>query len=201
MFYSPEREREWEVAPVYGQRVDADEFAATILRMESHPEAAGYSDVGIRNLLYTSVLNIRPRRVLEVGLHIGIGAAIIAHGLKANGYGKLFSIEPNDAYRAIASQHLLDANLADYVTILPYFSYDAECQAILEAECPFDLIYIDADHTYAAALQDLNLMSTMLRDNGLMILHDVGRSSASFDSTGQGGVRRALNDFCTGNSA
>jgi predicted O-methyltransferase YrrM len=77
MFYNPENSRGWIVETVY-----ANDPASKILdQMHNDPEAPGESDIGIRNLLYTMILNLRPRRVLEIGCHIGSGAIVIGAAL------------------------------------------------------------------------------------------------------------------------
>ncbi|MDB5685391.1 MAG: hypothetical protein JWM75_3089 [Sphingomonas bacterium] len=191
MFYQPEDGRGWVVLAAYHEE--------TLLRvldeMMDDPESAGFSDIGIRNILYTEVLNTRPRRVLEIGTHIGTGAVVMGTALQRNGYGKLISLEPQLKYKAIAEGYIARAGLSEMVEILPFFSYQDECQQRLRAEGPFDLIFIDGAHEYEAALFDIRLAYALLRENGLIILHDSGRDSPQMDQSGQGGVRRAVHDF------
>ena len=69
-----------------------------IEEMERHPEAAGRSSWGTRNVLQAFVLSMRPAVVLEIGAHIGLATVLIGAALKANGSGTLFSLEPQDHY-------------------------------------------------------------------------------------------------------
>jgi predicted O-methyltransferase YrrM len=192
--YQPEESRGWDVLPVY-------ESDATLMRvletMMTDAEAPGHSDVGIQNMLYSEVLNTRPRRVLEVGTLIGTAAVIIGSALKRNGYGKLLTLEPQAHCRAIATDYVAAADVSSWVEILPYFSYQDECRERLDAEAPFDLIFIDGAHEYDAARHDIELCYSLLRENGLLILHDVGKHSPAMDQSGQGGVRRALHEFAS----
>ena len=45
------------------------------------------------------------------------------------------------------------------------------------------------------AMQDLAICESVLSENGIIILHDVGVASPGMDITNKGGVRRALSDF------
>jgi predicted O-methyltransferase YrrM len=192
MFYKPEPSRGWDVLPAY----DGD---ATLMRvlsmMMKDAEAPGHSDVGIQNLLYSEILNSRPRRVLEIGTHIGTASVIMGRALARNGYGKLFTLEPQAHYQQVASGYIDAAEVAPWVEIVPMFSYQPECEKRLAEEAPFDLIFIDGAHEYEAALHDIRFCYGLLRENGLMILHDVGRLSPDLDQSARGGARRALYDF------
>lgn len=182
----------WIVHPVY----DGDVQLMNLLGlMMQDVEASGHSDVGIQNILYSEVLNTRPRRVLEIGTHIGTAAVIIGSALKRNGCGKLLTLEPQRHYYDIAQKYVGAAGLDAQVEILPFFSYEQQCQLRLADEAPFDVIFIDGAHEYEAALHDMELCYGLLAANGLMILHDVGCRSPVIDQTGSGGARRALYDF------
>lgn len=191
MFYTPDHDRGWIVLPAY----HGEALMATLEAIMQDPAAPGFSDVGIRNLLYSEVLNVRPRKVLEIGTHVGTGAVVIGSALKRNGYGKLISLEPQSELRLIAERYLRKAEVNDVVEVLPGFSYDQACRTRLEAEAPFDMIFIDGAHEYEAALFDIRLCYGLLRENALIVLHDAGRSSTEMDQSGRGGVRRAVHDF------
>lgn len=192
MFYEPESDRGWVVLPTF----DGDAKLMSVLsRMMDDAEAPGHSDVGIQNMLYSEILNSRPRRVLEIGTHIGTAAVIMGRALARNGYGKLLTLEPQAHYQQVASTYLEAADVGSFAEIVPMFSYQPECQERLRQEAPFDLIFIDGAHEYEAALHDISMCYALLRDNGLLILHDVGRLSPELDQSQRGGARRALYDF------
>jgi len=192
MFYKPDAGRGWVVLPVYdGDAALMEALAA----MAEDGEAAGHSDVGIRNLMYSFVISLRPRRVLEIGTHIGYGAAVISSALKRNGYGKLVTIDPNERVATKAEGYLVQAGLSGFVDVIRGFSFDSNVKEKLSQEAPFDIIFIDGAHEYEAALHDIEYSASLLRSNGLMFLHDVGRMSGEFDRSGNGGVRKALYDF------
>jgi predicted O-methyltransferase YrrM len=199
--YQPDSARGWIVGTTFNGSLNSWRVSRTLKRMEAAPEAAGHSDKGVQNLLFSLTVSLRPRRVLEIGTHIGTGAVVIGHALKRNGYGRLITLEPASHYRRLASNHVQTARVADYVTIVGHFSYEEPCKEILRAEAPFELVFIDGAHDYESASHDIALCTELLCTNGIMVLHDVGVLSDSLDSTGRGGVRQALADFCDANPA
>lgn len=196
MFYTPEPERRWVIDEIYDKYLEEMGMLSVFREMEKHPQGPGYSDVGTRNLTFTLVTNMRPRRVLEIGTHIGVGSLVLGAALRRNNYGKLLTVEPMEVYRATAMAHISKARLEDIIEILPFYSTDPSCKQRLTREAPFEIIYIDADHRYENAERDIELASSLLVDNGIMILHDAGRISNELDTTGRGGVRQAAYDFC-----
>ena len=62
----------------------------------------------------------------------------------------------------------------------------------------FDLIYIDADHSYAGVKQDLNLAKAKLKDEGMIVLNDY----KMFDHYNYVpyGVVQAVNEFIVRNN-
>lgn len=57
------------------------------------------------------------------------------------------------------------------------------------------LVFIDSSHQYAHTVSELDLWYDLLAPAGLIAMHDTSEYAASFDSTGEGGVRRALNEW------
>lgn len=167
----------------------------TLAEMMLSVHADGHSDVRIQNLIYTHVVNLRPRRVLEVGTHIGSCSLVIGAALRVNGYGKLLTLEPQAHYQTMARENIEKAGLSDGVEIVSHFSYEEACKTRLAAQGPFELIFVDGSHDYDDTLHDIELCAALLHDNGCIILHDTGKDGPGMDSTGKGGARQALYDF------
>jgi predicted O-methyltransferase YrrM len=186
--------RGWSVASAFDNPRYGEAFLQTLKRLEEDEMSAGLSDVGIRNLLFTHILNLRPQSVLEIGTHIGSGSVVMGQALKVNGFGKLYSVEPNSQYRHRAETYLQDAGLAEWATIVPGFSSDASVRRELEQKAPFELIFVDANHNYEVVRHEIQWYWQILAANGFMLFHDSGVYATSFDTEGGGGVRRALNE-------
>jgi hypothetical protein len=57
------------------------------------------------------------------------------------------------------------------------------------------MVFIDSSHQYEHTLKELKLWFGLLSPQGLMFLHDVSDFAKTFDSTGEGGVQRALDEW------
>jgi len=189
--------RGWTIVPAF---IGANGLAEVFVReMSEHPECPGESSWGTRNLLYSMILSMRPKLVLEIGSHIGSGSVVIGAALRANKFGTLYCLEPADHYFAILSNFVEKAKLTEYVKPLKMFSTDSNLKNILSE--PLDMIFLDANHSYSHALSDIRFSHDMLAENGLIFLDDVGQTiSAELCKEGKGGVRQALIDYLSDNS-
>jgi len=167
---------------------------ALLDEMHRHDESSGKSSWGTRNILHAFVLSLQPKAVLEIGAHIGSASIVMAAALKAAGSGRLYCVEPNDAYFKHLVEFIGKAGVADFVTPLQMFSTAPELRSRLPEK--IEIIYLDANHSYSNAAHDIALSDQLLADNGLLLLDDVGPSvSPRLDPEGRGGVRQALLDF------
>ena len=188
-------ERGWAVLPVFENPSYGPDFLNALKQIDADPKSPGLSDVGMRNLLFTHALNLRPQTVLEIGTHIGAATVVMAQALKLNGFGKLCTTEPISVSRTIAAKHIATAGLTAWVEQIAGLSTDASVRRRLQAVAPFELIFVDANHDYAAVKSEVAFYWSLLADNGLMLIHDTGTHAVTFDSTGEGGVRRALDEI------
>lgn len=184
--------RGWSIVPAYR----GGQFLAPSLldEMGRHPECPGESSWGTRNMLFSVILSMRPKVVIEIGSHIGSGAVVMGAALRANGFGKLYSLEPQEHYFDILSSFVRKAGLLEYVMPLKMFSTDPALQQRVGEKA--DIVFLDANHSYSHALRDIELSVNMLSSNGLLFLDDVGQPhSGAICQEGRGGVRQALLDF------
>jgi len=184
--------RGWEVLPVFTEGVRLP--TALLEELEQHPLAAGKSSWGTRNMLFSLILSMRPHIVLEIGAHIGSGTVVMGAALKANGFGMLYSLEPQDHYFEVLTEFVGKAGLSRHVTPLKIFSTDRQLEARIGEKA--DMIFLDANHSYSHALRDIEISDRLLADNGLLLLDDVGpKMSPELCTEGKGGVRQALLDY------
>lgn len=170
-----------------------------VMEMERHPEAQGKSSWGTKNVLQAFVLSLRPTTVLEIGGHIGSASIVIGTALKANNYGVLFTLEPQDHYFRLISKFVKKAGVEDFVRPLQIYSTSPELSVFLPSKV--EMIFLDANHSYSAAFHDIQLSDRLLAENGLLFLDDVGPEvSPQIDPEGRGGVRQALLDYTRGRS-
>jgi len=165
--------------------------------MERHPHESGKSSWGTRNLLHALTLSLRPNVVLEIGAHLGAASVAIGSALRANQYGTLYCLEPADQSFKVLVEFVRKAGMSDYVRPLKLLSTSPQLGVIFRA--PVDMIYLDANHSYSNASQDLRISDRLLADNGLIVLDDVGpEMSPKLDPEGRGGVRQAVLHFTRG---
>lgn len=127
--------------------------------------------------LYEFVLEMKCKKVLELGTQNGQSARAVLLALKANnrgrGYGTLVSVDHKDR------STILDAAFQNYK---PYWNFirgdttkPETIQAVkdtLEEGEMFDLLVIDAGHKYPQAKADWDNYSKLVRPGGVIFLHD-----------------------------
>lgn len=64
----------------------------------------------------------------------------------------------------------------------------------------FDIIYIDADHTFDGCLFDLNLSFKKIKNGGYIMGHDYGQNMVKSKKEYNFGVVKAVNQFCLNNN-
>ena len=162
--------------------------------MEHHPEVAGKSSWGTRNILHSFILSLRPKTVLEIGAHIGSASVVMGAASKATNFGMLYCLEPQDHYFKLLVEFVEKAGVSEFVQPLQLYSTSPELGDILAEKV--EIIYLDANHSYSSSMTDLELCDRLLANNGLIFLDDVGPEvSPQLDPEGKGGVRQALLDF------
>jgi predicted O-methyltransferase YrrM len=185
--------------------VRADDFLMSLLsergrrvveEIIDHDAFPGSTDPAALAVVAALVRTVRPTRMLQLGTHIGFSAVYLGDVLAPDG-GHLVTVEPDVVALGIARKFVDDAGLADSVQFIEGFSTDDPVHARLRREGPFDLVYLDSSHAYAATLVELELIfdGAWLAKDGLLILHDAARMAAAFDPTGEGGVPRALDEW------
>lgn len=119
-----------------------------------------------RAVLYVLVRGTRPGRVLEVGTFDGGSALIIASALEDNGYGELFTIDPNPHVS-------LDTNLFHgRVHFITGESPDAIGRLRETLQESFDLILIDGMHIHEQARKDLMAAIEHASPGAYVLMHD-----------------------------
>ncbi len=91
------------------------------------------------DLLYSLVRASRPERIVEFGTSFGISTIYLACAMLDNGKGHLYSTELSAAKIAAARRNLLEAGVADKVTIL---QGDA-LQTLIDVPGPIGLVLLD----------------------------------------------------------
>ena len=153
-----------------------------VLAYESryHPATGGFRspqgaltygpvELEVGRLWYSLVMLHRPVLVLETGTHEGYSTACIASALRLlGGERTVMTIDPEPL-----DQVWTDTGLDSHICMVRKKSQDAkEDVAAHLAGRQFDILVLDSDHHYDTIMDEIMIYEPMLREGGLMLLHD-----------------------------
>jgi caffeoyl-CoA O-methyltransferase len=129
---------------------------------------------------------IHAQRVVEVGTLAGFSAIALGRGMSDD--GRLWTIEHDPKHAAVARDNIAAAGFADRITVVEGDGVDR--LAHLEANGPFDVVFVDADK--ARYDQYGRWARAHLREGGLLLMDNAylfGRLME--DSPAAAAMRRA----------
>lgn len=139
------------------------------------PGFTSFNDAGIETetgeFLYALTRLLKPKRILETGTHIGVGAAYMGHALKDNKSGHLETIEFLPEIHNRAKQRITDLQLNDYVTCL--FGDVAAFDPDSIGQGKYQLILLDTEPQTRFA--ELVKFFPYLDEGGYVFIHDLHR--------------------------
>ena len=136
---------------------------------------------GERRAIYHLVAWLKPRRVLEIGTHIGASTLVIAQSLARHAgpdsllvTGDILDVNSPEqgAYKDLGLRSPRE-NLR-YLGIESRVSFLSKpaLRLMEETEQEFNLIFLDGDHSAPAVYQELSMALACLAENGVVLLHD-----------------------------
>lgn len=121
-----------------------------------------------RKLLYDTVSEIKPKKIIELGTWKGMGSTyFMARAILDNKIdGTIHTYEINEQFQkeAISNLHnagvdqIIKFHLGDFLTKFN--------------ETNIDLAFLDGPENSAYTLQAFNLVSKVIKDNGVIVFHD-----------------------------
>ena len=141
---------------------------------------------GDRRAIYYLIRHFKPKRVLEVGTHIGASTVHITTALRRNHESEqqeipqLTTVDISDVNDEVAQPWLqygakqsprssvAKMGLASYVQ----FVTDSSLEYLAEAPHTFDFIFLDGDHAAPTVYQEVPLALRALSADGVILLHD-----------------------------
>ena len=113
--------------------------------------------------LYGLTSLLQPKRIAEVGTHVGAASIVMARALRdAEAEGHIWSCDVNPGFLKRAERQIELNGLSRYISLL-------EGGAPVLPPGRFDLSFIDGDHTYDAVQRDL---AELLPRSRVVVLHD-----------------------------
>ncbi len=125
-------------------------------------------------LIYTLVRNAKPQHVVEIGTYYGGTSEVICRALHENGSGVLHTVAPFEAERVIpifdSWPRELRQHLEFYLMTSMEFYYRLGARGIRP-----EIAFIDGDHSYEAALFDIQSLAKSLERRGFLLVDNVSQ--------------------------
>ncbi|KVN96277.1 hypothetical protein WJ69_02845 [Burkholderia ubonensis] len=165
-------------------------------------ESTGEANVPPLSLLFGLISGNGLSRIVQCGHYVGYSTLLISFLLRHMGVQHgLYSIDIDRQVTAYTRNWLRRAGLTRQATLAIADSADAGQAEKAEAYlggAP-QLVFIDSSHQYAHTLRELDLWYGRLTRGGLILLHDTSLYAASLDGSKEGGVKRAVDEWCARN--
>ena len=142
-------------------------------------EILGGVNPGDRRALYHLIAHLQPKRVLEIGTHVGASTVYIASALRrfVDG-GELTTADivdvngPKAAWKSIRmpappARCISDLGLEGITTFVT-----KPAAKMLQSSEHYDLIFLDGDHSPRAVYREISAALSILNPPGLIALHD-----------------------------
>lgn len=138
-------------------------------------------------------------KIVQLGTSHGWSTLMIGWALQRMGKNNaLITFDINQTASDFAEKYVKKAGLQDVVavrTIKKYNKGDHTGMALGYLGSAPKMIFIDSSHNYQETLDELYLWAKVLRSGGVFVLHDVSKFATRYDSTGSGGVHRAITEW------
>jgi predicted O-methyltransferase YrrM len=122
------------------------------------------SELEVLDFLKAIVTTAKPRLIVETGTFIGYSAIKMAEGLKANGFGKLITIEFDPAIFAKAKERIDASGLGDWIEYRNASSLETPIDGTI------DIFFSDSHLTIRE--QEIRRFLPQIDARGLILVHD-----------------------------
>lgn len=124
---------------------------------------------------------LAPANVLEIGTYFADTAAVIARVMGEETGGHLTTIDPFGGHRVPQLIEAWPEHVRDHVTFKPEYSMSFFSQ--LEGSnpsrgknAPFDIVFIDGNHSFHYALFDINQSAEFCRPGGALVADNINQA-------------------------
>ncbi|HEY1583848.1 MAG TPA: class I SAM-dependent methyltransferase [Chthoniobacterales bacterium] len=188
------------IPPIFASLSDEEwELMAEWFRETTRQNLIGECVVPIMSLLHGLVMGSGIQRIVQLGTHAGYSSLLLGFYLRQmQAKQALFSFEIDEPLCRFAREWIDRAGLGSLVRVELRSSLDSAAPTLAKeylGGAP-ELIFLDSSHEYRQTLDELSVWYPALAPGGLLVLHDTSEFAVSFDITQQGGVQRALREWC-----
>jgi predicted O-methyltransferase YrrM len=125
-------------------------------------------------LIYTLVRNAKPQHVVEIGTYYGGTSELICQALYENGFGTLHTVSPFEAERVAPIFDSWPPELRRHLEFYLMTSMDFYYRLNERGIRP-EIAFIDGDHSYQAALFDIQSLAKSLARRGFLLVDNVSQ--------------------------
>jgi predicted O-methyltransferase YrrM len=147
------------------------------------PEMSGGVNPGDQRLIFHLIQYLQPKRVLEIGTHIGASTLHIAAALRFMNSGKQGALttvdikDVNDTDLKPWSRYGCRDSPRDMLEIIGAgqhvtFHVSDSVDFLEKATETFDFIFLDGDHSATSVYREIPLALEQLSEDGIILLHD-----------------------------
>ncbi len=191
------------VPPVYASLSDAEwEIMEAWYAETTRENLIGECAVPIMSLLHGLITGNGLHRLVQLGTFSGYSTLLLGFFLRQMRAPRgLCTFEIGEPLCVYTRQWIARAGLDSSIHVEFRDSLDPASPAIAREflEGAPQLVFIDSSHEYASTLAELELWYPEIAPGGFIVLHDSSEFAASFDTTKQGGVRRAFTEWRAAN--
>lgn len=152
-------------------------------RIKIYEEYSLMSDVD-RKFLNGVVREVKPKKVLEIGVFAGMSSAIILNAIKDFNDSFLYSVDYNTLLysdNTKKSGFILDKEeYRDLLNRHKLYTGGVTAKFIEEIGQDIDLCFIDAAHINPGEFMDILMVLPYLKKNAVLIIHDVANHTFSY---------------------
>lgn len=149
-------------------------------------------------ILYSLCKAKAPKSVLEIGTYVGHSTAYLASALGEG--ARITTVDIMDVNEDPAAPWKKEgltkpAEVMKDLGVEVNFHVSSATEFFRGNKERFDLVFVDGDHSYAAALNDIGYAIEAIADGGLIVLHDYfgpGNDPLETGTTPHAGVGRAI---------
>ena len=122
------------------------------------------SEIEVLDFLKSVVMTVKPQLIVETGTFIGYSAIKMAEGLKANGFGRLVTIEYDPAIFAKAKERIDASGLESWI------EYRNESSLETRIDGAMEILFSDSHLTIRE--QEIRRFLPQVAPRGLILIHD-----------------------------
>ena len=185
------------MTPLY-HRLIAPATLAALQSMHAAGDTTGTTPDDDLDVLAGLLTAARAKRILQFGTFLGGSGLVLADIAAQHGGadGQVVTVDANPDYNKRQMVLAQAAGLTAHISTRDGYSTDPDILRAL-GRFQWDAIYLDTTHQFAQTYDEIRAIAPLCGPQTLFLFHDASKHAADTLDTGrQGGVRRAIAEYC-----